>query len=296
MTAATVGNIIDRAINGYLMGTFSAQYNQLATTVNSTATELTLTLPVGALGVGSFLAMDDELCYVADVDKTNNRVVVVRAVRGTTAASHTAPVAVEVNPRYPRFLCRQFLIDEIDSWPDSLYVVKNFAATLAANAGTITVPATIDGFTVRHVLNVRRASLNTTDDRYRRTDGYETQWDFDDTNVININCSIDVATDWRARVACAFQPTLAVSDATTTATLGLAQTMTEIVALGIAYRMLVAPGTVRLFPESETQSRSAAEVGARDIPILAQSMLAMRDRRISDEARRLLRRYGWGGN
>lgn len=298
MSDYLVGDIVDRCLNTWLLGTYSAQYNTLGADITATTTELDCSLPVGEIGRGSFIAIDDELASVIERDATNNRIVVVRGVRGTLAATHTQDTAIEVNPRFPRYMVRTAMREELDSWPESLYAAKQFTAELASCAGTIPVAETVDNFPVRHVVRVRRASLSTSDARLRLTDGWAYEPDLDGGGTIMLDVEAATTTSFTVTAACAFrsEQILEVGDECDLLDdVGLVAGMVEILELGAAYRLLIARGAVRLFPEAEGQSRSATEVGARDIPTFAASLAGLRGRAEAREAQRLISRFGFGG-
>lgn len=293
------GDSVDRCLNTWLLGTYSAQFNSLAVAADSTVAEMTCNFPLGELGIGSFLAIDDELCLVQSRDITNSRLGVVRGVRGTAPSPHVIGSAMEINPRFPRWSIRGELRQEIDSWPDALYVPKTFDVIVASQAGTIAVAPTIDGFTTKTVKRVRRKSISFMDDRWRRTHGYEIQGDFDgEGGLISLNESICIATTFRVTVACELRPELVEDfgdDCDLIGDVGMSPGMIEIAELGACYRLLMGRGSARLFPEAAGQTREPQEVGPRDIPAFAEGLLALRDRAEAGELERLAHKYGLGG-
>jgi hypothetical protein len=299
MAERLVGNIVDRCLNTWLLGTYSAQYNSLLVAVTATATEFSCQTELGEIGTHSLIAVDDELCYVVERDTTNNRLVVVRGVRGTVATTHALGAALEINPRFPRFMVRTAMQEEIDSWTDALYQPKTFSASLGINGGVIAVPAEIDGVTVAGVIRVRRLSLATLDGRYRRTNGYEVEGEFDGAGgTINLTEDVGIATTFQVTCACAFDTDQVLDfgdDCDLIGDVGLSVGMCEIAELGAAYRLLVGRASVRLFPEAEGQSRSSVEVGARDIPAFAESIMKLRSLAEVGEVERLVHKYGFGG-
>lgn len=294
-----VGELIDRCLNTFLLGTYSSQYSSLQNAVDATQVEFDCALPLGEVSPGAFVAVDDELVYVYDRDDTNNRFLATRGVRGTEAATHRAGTALEVNPRFPHFLVRTAMVEEIDSWPDNLYCAKTFATSLASLAGTIEVPDVIDEFETMYPIRVRRASLSTTDDRVRRTSGWDTARGVDDATTIALDAVEGQATNYLVTVACRHNSDKIgeFGDGTElTDDVGLTRGMFEILELGACWRLLTARAGVRLFPEAEGQSRAPAEVGAHDITVLANALLGLRERAISRETARLVKRWGFAGD
>jgi hypothetical protein len=298
MSDLTAGVVVDRALNTWLLGTYSAQFNALAAGCDANDLELTCALTLGEIGASGFIAIDNELCYVVDRDTTNQRIVVVRGVRGTTAAAHLAGAAVEINPRFPRFMVRSVMSEELEALPDTLYVPKQATVAVGANGGWGGVPVTADGFTVRDVVHARRASLSSLDERFRRTDGYEVQMDPAGGGRISLDVDIAVATTYKLTLACDFKTSLlrTLGDACDLVTdVGLAPGMVEILELGAAYRLLIGRSSVRLFPEAQGQARNAADVRASDMQQFAASMLKLKEFAIARETQRLYKRYGFGG-
>lgn len=298
MSDYLVGDIVDRCLNVWLLGTYAGQFNRIVGAITATETELDCDLPIGELGRGAYLALEDELCTIVERDSTNNRLVVIRGVRGTLPTTHPTHTVIEVNPRFPRFMVRTAMAEEIDGWPETLYAIKDFTADVASSSGIIPVETDIDHFTVRHVVRVRRQSLNIFDDRRRPTDGWEFESDLEGGGTINLASEIGCATSFKVTVACAFNrgDILELGDECDLVDdVGLAPGMVEILELGACYRLLSARGAVRLFPEAQGQSREASEVGPRDIPQFALSLLGLRERAVARESGRLYSRYGFGG-
>lgn len=301
MSDYLAGDIVDRCLNTWLLGTYSAQFNQLSSSASATDTELSCGIGLGELGAGSYVAIEDELCWVRERDATNNRLTVVRGVRGTEAVAHASGTALEVNPRFPRFMVRAAMAEELDGWPESLYVPKQIDSDVASGDGTFLLSEeTADGFAVRGVIQLRRASLRFGDARLRRTDEYEVQHDLIDGGlVVALSTAIDLSTSFRATVACAFKAEEIIElgdDCDLIDDCGLERGMVEILELGAAYRLLVGRGSVRLFPEAQGQSRTATEVGPRDIPAFASSLLGLQQRAMTRETERLYRKFGFGGS
>lgn len=299
MAERFAGDVVDSCLNVYLLGTYSAQFNVLSLPLAATDTEAVCGLTLGEIGSGSLVSVDDELMFVSDRDTTNNRLIVVRGVRGTLATVHTAGTPIEVNPRFPRFLVRSAMQDEIEGWPESLYQPKSFTASLAVNQAVITVPDQIDNADVHGVISIRRGSLSLLDSRFRRTNGWEAQGDFFGAGgVIALADDVSVTTTYNVRCACGFTPD-ALADAGDGCDLisdvGLTVGMIEVLKLGASWRLLTGRASSRLFPEAQGQSRVAAEVPANEIPAFALQLLEFHARALTREVERLVRRFGFGG-
>jgi hypothetical protein len=297
---ATVGDAVDRCLNTWLSGTFSTQQNAVKTGFDASpaTTEIECQFPLTGIATGAFAAIENELVYVVDTDQTNNRLVVVRGARGTDPSGHVAGTLLEVNPRYPRYMIRAQMQADIEGWPRSLFNIQHFSAEVGMSGTTIVVPASINGFEPRRVLAVRRKSLSSSDDRYRRVTGYITEWDLlDQGNVIMLDEGWGWDRTFAARVACGFNTdALNDDDNDLRDDVGLGDGMREILELGAAWRLLMGRGAVRLFPESEGQSRVPSEVGTQDIPRLAVQYRQLQQMRMEAAAGLLVGKIGFGGS
>lgn len=298
--AETVGDAVDRCLNTWLSGTFSTQQNAVKTGFDASPStvEIECMFPLTGVATGAFVAIENELAYIVDTDQTNNRLVVVRGVRGTQPGGHIAGSLLEVNPRYPRYMIRAQMQADVEGWPRSLFNIQHFSAEVGMSGTTVAIPASINGFVPRRVLGVRRKSLSPTDDRYRRTVGYVTEWDLlDQGNVIMLDEGWGWDRTFAARVACGFNTeALNDDDNDLNDDVGLAAGMREVMELGAAWRLLMGRGAVRLFPESEGQSRVPQEVGAQDIPRLAVQYRQLQQMRMEAAADLLIGRSGFGGS
>jgi hypothetical protein len=297
--AETVGDAVDRCLNTWLSGTFSTQQNAVKTGIDGspTTTEIECLFPLTGVATGAFVAIENELCYIVDTDQTNNRLVVVRGQRGTKPAGHIAGTTLEVNPRYPRYMIRAQMQADVEGWPRSLFNIQHFTADIGISDTTITIPASINGYVPRRVLGLRRKSLSPTDSRYRRTQGYATEWDLlDQGNVIMLDENWGWDRTFAARVACGFNTdALNDDDNDLRDDVGLGDGMREVMELGAAWRLLMGRGAVRLFPESEGQSRVPSEVGTQDIPRLAVQYRQLQQMAMESAADLLIGRAGFGG-
>lgn len=289
----TVGGAVDETLNAWLLGTFSSQFNAIGTGIIATDLEISCQFPLTGISVGAMVAIEDELCYVIDTDQTNNRMTVDRGYRGTKAAAHVTGTDIEVNPRFPRFMVRMMMAQDIASWPYSLYSPQQFTASIGTLDNTIAIPSSINGFVPRDILRIRRQSLLMLDTRYRRTEGYEADFDL---MQIMLNEEPGFDRTYTIRAACAFNgDALDDDDNDLAEDVGLTPGMVEILELGAAYRLIMGRGSVRLFPEAQGQSRSVQEVGGQDLPRLAGTLLSLKKDRMGEEAEKLSRALGFGG-
>lgn len=139
-----------------LLGTYRARWNVLGAAVTTTAqATITLADSVRAIGVGSTLAIGDELMYVRSM--AGSVATVVRGFRGTTPATYLIGAVLEENPRFPKHRIKQALKDEIRSWPAGLFRAVATIRPVTSNQRLVT----IDRSDVLRLLEVRREPSST---------------------------------------------------------------------------------------------------------------------------------------
>ena len=131
-TAATV---IDRTLRQLLSGTVEAR-NKLASTIDSSATSVTMTYSLEALRAGQVFEIDSEMFYIWEADVSTKTLTVQRGYNATTAAAHTAGAMVTVSPRFPRSQVLESINDEVadlSSPMHGLFQVKTLNITYNGN-------------------------------------------------------------------------------------------------------------------------------------------------------------------
>src|ERR1700694_5944440 len=129
-TDNTVGHLIQPTFD-LLLGARREERNQVATTVATTDTSISVTYAVKGAQRGTYLAIDDEVMYVwtsADgVGGGNGTITVSRGEKGTVATSHASGTDIQVNPFFTKYQIRETLREEIRSWGPQVYAVKTVA-------------------------------------------------------------------------------------------------------------------------------------------------------------------------
>lgn len=288
-----VGELVDRIENEWLIGTYAASYNQLATAVGPDDLELTLSFTPNGPAAGGLLALYDELCQVVNVVPQSNKVQVIRGVRGTSRAPHGVGTLVEANPRYWRALVRDSAYRELRSWPKELYRTEAFRAPLAERALSIQVQLASQ-LQVRRVLAVRRTAscaIDSRDFRVTYADALDVNIDGDAWVYLDCptpragNVVVHCATDWKLG-------STTWDDLTDLADVGLTDSQADALIIGSTWRLVTGREVRRLQTEAQGQSRTPQEVPVGATSQLGLRLFSLRNERIADEIAQLAWREG----
>ena len=286
-TAATV---IDRTLRQLLSGTVEAR-NKLASTINSSATSVTMTYSLEALRAGQVFEIDSEMFYIWEADASTKTLTVQRGYNATTAAEHTAGSMVAVSPRFPRSQVLESINDEIadlSSPMHGLFQVKTLNITYNGNDRMVNL---VGATNVIDLLNVSVRYL--TDDyplarkvkivRDMPTDDFASGFALKfDQNV------------YPGRLRVVYKSAYGgVTDESTslTTTCGIQDSVIDIVNIGTQLRLMAPREIKRNFTESQGDTRRAEEVGPGAITASVSNLRQLRRDRITAEAARLARAY-----
>ena len=136
--STTVGQLIDRIYREYLepiddlvpYTTLSADIDASATTVTFDG-RLVTQEEEDAMDAGNLIEIGSELMRVIDLDTVGDSVTVVRAVRGTTATTHTEGDEIRIIPSFPRINVFNAVKDQIDNLYPTLFAVETQSITSA---------------------------------------------------------------------------------------------------------------------------------------------------------------------
>lgn len=286
-TAATV---IDRTLRQLLSGTVEPR-NKLASSINSSATSITVTYPLEGLRASQICEIGSELMYIWSVDSGTKTIVVERGFNGSTAASHSAGDVIIVNPRFPRAQMLEAINDEmadLSSPMNGLFQIKT--VDIDYNGSDIMID--LDGVT--SIIDLLTVSV-----RYM-TDDYPV--------ARKVRLIRDVPTDdfpsgyalrfdqgvFPGRLRIVYKaPYVAASTESTdiSTTCGVQDSVLDIVALGAQIRLMAPREIKRNFTESQGDTRRAEEVPSGSIGNSIQNLQRLRRDRIQAEAARLTRGY-----
>ena len=279
----------------HLYGGYRPAYNLLNGTITSGATTLVTELPTSGIAAGGFLAIDDELLLVKDVNAATKTVTVVRGFRATTAAAHSDDAIIEVNPRFPRHRVKAALRTEIRSWPESLYRVTSVNLdTVSGTSGYDLAGIPSDFYSLLDVqLGPRTASnrVDWTRAGYQLVRGADTAAFPSGAGIVLTSTIPGEARDFRVTVSVPFDTEVWENDTDLEEDCGLAASMVDIPPLGAAARLMVGRDVARSFGEGQGEPRHAEEVPAGFAGSIATFLRRETNRRIAEESAKLAALY-----
>jgi hypothetical protein len=302
MIPATVGELIEET-RRFLQGTTRGSMNTLATTVNSSTTAIVAVSDLAnAITKGAFITIDDEIMYVADTDEATKTSTVIRELLGTTAAAHTAGATIYVGTRFPTPLIRDALAAEIASWPKTVYATDAVTLSVASNTlgvNLLGVPAEF-----YEVLNVLRKPVTGAQayspfsTSWARL-GYRVEKNMDTAEFASgaaLFLEESHAGGFTVRVVYSRPFVLDEFDTDATELVDdvlLSQSMIDIPPYGAAWRLLSGREVLRTALEAQGESRNAQETPSGATIRAASAFEAFRDKRLSEEAEKLMNAHGW---
>lgn len=311
----TVGDLLNDTIR-HLLGVSRGEANTVSNTTAVATTDTTVFFQYQPNGIArnSFINIDDELLFIWSVDTVANSAVVQRGMRGTVAASHAAGTWIDVNPRFPNYMIRAALQEEIRSWPHDLFQVKTLDIT-AGPASTqqpnqVTVSRAYDltgmdpnfyfGVELQHSpkafsdtwFRVKRWRIERLPTSGPSATGSTFPISYFPSGLALIVMEYIYTGQMRLSYASPFDVDTVFTDATDVVnTIGLHRELLDIPPLGAAWRLLATREVRRTFVESQGQSRHAEEVPPEEIMKAALSLKGLRDNRLAQEVQRIRTRY-----
>tara|TARA_R100001015_G_C4631410_1_gene193900 strand:- start:2139 stop:3149 length:1011 start_codon:yes stop_codon:yes gene_type:complete len=134
--STNISGLIDRVYREYLepmddvvsYTTLSSGINDSVTTITF-AGELLTQEEKDAMDAGTIIECDTELMRCVSLDTVSNEVVVVRGVRGTSAAAHLAGALIKIAPPFPRQVVFDAVKDQINNLFPTLFAVETQSIT-----------------------------------------------------------------------------------------------------------------------------------------------------------------------
>lgn len=170
MARTTVATVIDR-IRRQIAGSQRWPATVLDGSIDASLQTLSLLSLPSALNTGSIIDVDIEQMLVTAVDESLAQASVIRGWNGTTAAAHDGGTAAWINPRVTGVDIYDHLINEVASWPDSLFRVHAEVLTVVEDQHLVELPATFAN--VQSVIDVRRQLTDDDLTRWPRCDFLE---------------------------------------------------------------------------------------------------------------------------
>lgn len=264
--------------------------NELASSIDASATSLTVTYDLDGIGPGSVLSIGAEVLYVWQVDPLSKTVTARRAHGGSTAAAHAAGAVVGVNPNFTGFAILRALNQELDSLAS--------AGLYAMVTTELTWNPTTAGYDLAGVSN-----LDTIYEVQWRRSGLTADWrpvghyrllrnanvtDFPSGNGLFVDSGesgqpLQVLYKTRFSALADFNGDVADTD--------LPSSAWDIPPLGAAARLVTPREVGRNDTSTQGDTRRSTEVPAGAVARSASVLLQLRGQRISEERAALSRKY-----
>lgn len=291
-----------------LQGSYKAQLNQLSGVVLATDTTWTFKWTLQGIGNGNYLAVDDEVVLVWQNDPAGSTATVQRGMLGTTPADHADQSIVEASPRFPQPFIRRALQREIVSWPQSVYGVGAVTLTTGANVlstDAIGIPSNFTGI-LQILKKPDLLAANVVVDG-QLLDPFRSSWaelgyriernqnraDFASGTAIFLEKMRFQGMTIRVVYSMPFDTTDMNDGVSVEDDIGLSDSMLDIPAYGVAWRLLTSSEVNRSSTFAQGEARAAQDVPLGGTIRDAGGFKQMRDSRLTEEAMRLLNSYPW---
>ena len=300
---ATVGDAVTRA-KRLLNSNTRTELDAIHTTIAADDATIRLKYQTDGIRAGSYISLSDgtnapETMYVHS--RNGEYATVQRAMDGSTAytwgngTGGTIQATIEVEPRFTGHQILEAIRDAIHALPENLYAVSTTTASFSTTKQSVTVAALNDpthatpGTGFNQILSATRTARAGED----RLPAFNIK-------VQEYGGAYEVIRQEGIEKAVTAQVTYAHPFVTGTLTLaidlvdtvGMTVEMTDIPALGAAASLLLGEESLRLDLHSQGDSRSDGAVAAGDRARYSLVLQAQYDRRVSEEARRLMSKWG----
>jgi hypothetical protein len=295
---STLDQIVTKTKSKLMGAVGRDKINTLATTCDSSTTSIVLTYTPGAeIVAGVIIEIDYEQMMV--VSNTTVTLTVIRGWNGTTAASHTLSTVVYVEPRFPRQAILDEAISELRALPQTIFTTETVVLTFSSSTNRVDLTGATG--TVYRVIHADRANFEgqsypgfkPTLRIIRNAD--PTAFPSGYAVAIDEGLSYGQVATVRVVYAKSLATTTLTSSTDLQSTVGLPITAEDIIAFGAASRLLYDKEALRLDFTRQGQSRAAEEIPPEVQGRQAQRWRLEADRRISEEAMRLIGIWGIPG-
>ena len=268
----------------------------LKVAIADTSDDTTFILKRDTTGIrtGSYISVNNaagtnlpETMYVYERNDVN--VTVRRGIDGSYTRAWEADTSIiEVEPRFTEWQILESVRDAIQALPDNLYAVATTTADFSTTKQSVTSSAlATTGFS--QILSATRTARSGED----RLLAFNVKiQEYGGAYEVIRQEGIEKTVTVRLTYAHPFVSTTLDPGTDLVETVGMTVEMLDIPALGAAASLLLGEESVRLDLHSQGNSRSDAAVVAGDRARYSLVLQAQYDRRVSQEARRLMAKYG----
>ena len=272
------------------------EIDALKTTLSSAST-VDLELSYGADGIraGSYLSISrgntaPETVYVHSRNGFN--IVVQRGMDGSTATNWQAdgtsgvPTLIEVEPRFTGYQIYQAVKQAIRALPENLFAIDTFSVDFATSEQAKTVTLA-NGFT--NILSATRTARNAEDRLLKFNCKVQ---EYDGAYKLIRQEGIEKTVTAQVTYSHPFVTGTLSLETDLVSTLKMSSEMTDIPPLGAGAILMLAEESTRLDLHAAGDSRGDGAVNPGDRSRYSLILQAQYDRRVSEEARRLMAKYG----
>jgi len=258
---------------------------------SDTTSTVRLKYQTEGIRAGSYISISNsttapETMYVHS--RNGEYITVSRGVDGSPATNWQANSVIEVEPRFSGFQIFEAIKDAILALPDNLYAVSTTTAAFSTTEQSVTSSdLATTGF--NQILSATRTARSSED---RLLNFNVKVQEYGGAYEIIRQEGIEKAVTVYLTYAHPFTTSTLSLDTDLVDTVGMTVEMTDIPALGAAAALLLGEESLRLDLHSQGSSRIDAAVAAGDRARYSLVLQAQYDRRVSQEARRLMAKYG----
>ena len=259
------------------------------TTLAADGTTLRLKYLTDGIRAGSYISLGDgtnpyESMYVHA--RNGEYATVQRGVDGSAGYAWPAGTVIEVEPRFTEWQILEAVRDAIQALPSNLYAVATVAVSFSTTQQSVTT-AFANGF--NQILSATRTARASED----RLLAFNVKvQEYGGAYEVIRQEGIEKAVTAQLTYAHPFVSATLDPDTDLVSTVGMTVEMIDIPALGAAASLLLGEESLRLDLHSQGDSRSDGAVAAGDRARYSLVLQAQYDRRVSQEARRLMAKYG----
>ena len=299
MPTKTVTNIVDETVN-YLGGrtadelTTIADSNTLGSSEGDTVFNVDFVPP--NLKVGSLIGINLELLLVIKV--LNKTITVIRAMHGSSIGEGLADTIVYVKPRFSRFVIFNEIEPEIRSWPDDVFHVNATTVAGVNGFGSFNQQKgfAVDGVVADRFIDFLEVREQRENGRWDRMNGWRAARRLDAAvgtdGVILMFSRLPergtVRVIWKEKFLFdGFDADTDLGD-----NMGIPESAFDIIKYGVAWRLMTGSAKQNVLTcLRRGKRRRATEVREGSTFQTGGAFLALRDRRLREEADRLRREF-----
>ena len=257
--------------------------------INDTVTQFKLTHNADGIRAGSYISVSNgntapETMYVTKRNQFD--VYVLRGMDGSTAQTWAAGSLIEVEPRFTGHQIYQAVKQAIHALPENVYAVGTFTADFATSEQSKTVTLA-NGFT--NILSATRTARSSEDRLLKFNCKIQ---EYDGTYKLIRQEGIEKTVTAQVTYSHPFVTGTLNLDTDLVSTVKMSSEMTDIPPLGAGAILMLAEESTRLDLHAAGDSRGDGAVNPGDRSRYSLILQAQYDRRVSQEARRLMAKYG----